>query len=125
MKGTILLNYNENVRKVEEDERNRFLYCLLEQMGVPVGEFWTIDDALSVAQKMKLRNVLTTYGIQVLDDHDGKLSVYVDSELVGEWDKCTYKLKKNIQELDPRKKMYLEMEIKYWSVFDDPPENEN
>lgn len=124
MKGTILLNYSESVRKVEEDERNRFLYCLLEQMGVPIAEFWTIDDSLSAAQKMKLRNLLTTYDVRVLDDLEGNLEVYLENELVGEWHKCTYKLKKNLRELDPRKRLYLEMEVNYWSIFDDTPENE-
>lgn len=125
MKGTILLNYNESVRKVEEDERNRFLYCLLEQMGVPVGEFWTIEDSLSAAQKIKLRNLLTAYSIQVLDDHEGNLTVYLEGDLIGEWHKCTYKLKKNLRELDPKRRLYLEMEVDYWSIFDESaPENE-
>lgn len=125
MKGTILLNYNENIRKVEEEEKNRFLYCLLEQMGIPVSEFWAIDEALSAAQKIKLMGTLSSYAVQVLDDHEGNLTVYAENDLVGEWHKCAYKMKKDLRQLDPRKRLYFEMEINYWSIFDDTPENEN
>lgn len=125
MKGTILLNYTESLRQVEEEEKNRFLHCLLDQMGVPIAEFWSVDDSLDVHQKMKLRNVLSTYGVQVLDDHEGRLEVYVDEDLVGKWDKCTYKLKKDVSQRDPKKKLYFEMEVNYWSIFEDAPPSEN
>ena len=32
MEGTILLNHNDNTRQVEEEEKSKFLYSLLEQM---------------------------------------------------------------------------------------------
>lgn len=118
MKGTILLNYDDNTKKVEEEEQLRFLRTLLEQMGVPVDEFWTTDD-LSISQKMKLREILLTYGIQVINDLDGHLQVYVENELVGNWDKCTYKLKRDLRQLDPRKQLFLEMEVSCWSIFDE------
>jgi hypothetical protein len=119
MKGTILLNYNENLRKVEEEEKNRFLYGILDQMGVPIDEFWNASETLNVAQKIKLRNTLSAYDVHVLDDHEGRLEVYVENELVGTWDKCFYKLKKDLRALDPKKKLYFEMEVNYWSIFED------
>lgn len=119
MKGTLLLNYNENIKVVEEEEKTRFLHALLDQMGIPVNEFWTGDVNLSIDQRIKLRSILSTYGIQVIEDLDGHMQVYVDNELVGEWNKCTYKLKKDLRQLDPKKKVYLEMEINYWSVFEE------
>ena len=119
MKGTILLNYNENTKQVEEEERYRFLRNLLEQMGLPIEEFWTTDGLLSVDQRIKLRGILTTYGIQVIDDLDGHMQIYVEGELTGEWHKCTYKLKKDLRELDPRKQLYLEMEVNCWSLFEE------
>jgi hypothetical protein len=118
MQGTILLNYNENVKQVEEEEKTRFLRGLLEQMGVPVEEFWTTDTSLSIDQRIKLRNILATYGIQVIDDLDGHMQVYVDKELVGEWFKSTYKLKRDLRELDPKKQLYMEMTINFWTIFE-------
>lgn len=122
MKATILLNYNENTRKVEDEEKTRFLKALLEQMGVPIQEFWTTDGPLSVEQRIKLRGILATYSIQVIDDLDGHMQVYVEGEKVAEWFKCTYKLKRDLREIDPRKQLYLEMEVNCWSLFEESEE---
>ena len=118
MNGTILLDYNENTKQVEDEEKTRFLRTLLEQMGVPIGDFW-IEDSLTIENRIKLRNVLTTFGVQVIDDLDGHLQVYVEGEKVGEWNKCTYKLKRDLKQLDPKKQLYLEMEVNCWTLFED------
>jgi hypothetical protein len=119
MKGVLLLNYDENTRVVEEEEKYRFLHSLLDQMGIPVNEFWSGDISLSIDQKIRLRGILATYNIQVIEDIDGHMQVYVENDLVGEWNKCNYKLKKDLRQLDPKKRLYLEMEIDYWSIFEE------
>lgn len=119
MKGTILLNHDENVKQVEDEEKTRFLRSLLEQMGVPIQDFWTTDAALTIEQRIKLRNILGTYGIQIIDDLDGGMQMYVEGEKVAEWHKCTYKLKRDLRQLDPRKQLYMEMEINCWSLFEE------
>jgi hypothetical protein len=119
MQGTILLNYNENVHHVEEEEKTRFLRNILEQMGLPIQEFWADDSLLNIEQKIKLRNLMTTYSIQVIDDRDGHLAILVEGELVGEWHKCTYKLRRDPGQLDRRKQLYLEMEVNCWSLFEE------
>ncbi len=124
MKATILLNHNENTKKVEDEEKTRYLRSILEQMGLPVDEFWAVEGALSVDQKMKLRVVLATYEVQVIDDLDGHMQVYVEGTLVAEWLKCTYKLKRDLRELDPRKQLYLEMEVTTWSLFEESEQEE-
>ena len=119
MKGTILLNYNDNTKQVEEEEKQRFLRGLLEQMGVPIQEIWTTDNLLSVDQRIKLRGILATYNVQVIDDLDGHMQIYVEGEKVAEWLKCTYKLKRDLRQIDPRKQLYLEMEVNCWSLFEE------
>lgn len=125
MKGTILLNYSENLNQVEEEEKNRFLYDILDQMGVPITEFWSPGETLNVNQKIKLRNTLTAFDVHILDDREGRLEVYVENELIGTWDKCNYKLKKDMSALDPRKRLYFEMEVNCWSIFEDTPSSED
>jgi len=119
MKATILLNYNESTKQVEEEEKARYLRGILEQMGVPIEEFWPSDGPLSVQQRIKLRGILATYSIQVIDDLDGHMQIYVEGEKVAEWFKCTYKLKRDLREIDPRKQLYLEMEVNTWSLFEE------
>jgi hypothetical protein len=131
MKGTILLNYNENVHQVEEEEKARFLKGFLGQCfeSVPditnqIATIWVGDGPLPAAQKVKMRGILTTYGLQVIDDLDGHMQVYLENELVAEWFKCTYKLKRDLRVIDPRKRVYIEMEVNCWSAFDDTQEEQ-
>lgn len=119
MKGTILLNYNDNTKQVEDEEKMRFLRGLLEQMGVPIQEIWATDEPLSTMQRIKLRGILATYNVQVIDDLDGHMQIYVEGEKVAEWLKCTYKLKRDLRQIDPRKQLYLEMEVNCWSLFEE------
>ena len=119
MKATILLNHTENTRQVEEEEKTRFLHSILEQMGVPIQEIWPEDGPLLVEQKMKLRGLFNSFGIQVIDDLDGRLSIYVEGEKVAEFYKSTYKLKSDPSQLDRRKRLYLEMSIECWSLFEE------
>lgn len=124
MKGIILLNYGDNTKSVEEEEKMRFLKDILDQMGVPINDFWNTDEPLSIEQKIKLRTLLATYSVQVIDDLDGHLQIYVEDELVGEWNKCTYKLKRDLRQLDPRKQLYLEMTVDFWTIFEDEQQKE-
>lgn len=119
MQGLILLNYNEDTKKVEEEEKTRFLRDILEQIGVPIEEFWADELLLSIEQRKKLRQILVSYNIQVVDDRDGGLFIYVDNEKIAEWRKPIYKLKQNLQEIDPKKKVFIEMTVDQWSLFEE------
>lgn len=119
MKSVLLLNHNENTKLIEEEEKNRFLFSLLVDMGIDLGDLLNSNLILDIEDKIKLRNILSVYNVRVIDDQDGHMQVYVDSELIGEWHKCEYKLKTDLSELDPKKKLYLEMSINYWSIFEE------
>jgi hypothetical protein len=118
MQGTILLDYNENTRQVEDEEKQRFLKSLLEEMGVPVQEIWADNALLSAEDKIKLRSFLNTYNVLVIDDFDGGLKIFVDNEMIGEWKKCNYVLKKDLSQLDKKKRLYLEMQVDCWTIFE-------
>lgn len=130
MRGTILLNYNENTKQVEKEEELRFLKDVLEQMGVPL-DFWTTDNSLSINQKIKLREILATFHVQVIDDLDGHMQIYFidtdnkENQLVGEWYKPIYKLKRDLKQLDPKKQLYLEMEVNCWTLFEEQEQPQN
>jgi hypothetical protein len=118
MKSVILLNSSENTHEVEEQEKTQFVRHILETMGLPIDKIWNEDNTLSIENKIKLRNILSTYNIQVIDDHDGSLQIYCDGEIIGRWDKCEYILKQDLKQKDPVKKLFLEMHTNHWSIFE-------
>lgn len=118
MRATILLNSNENTDQVEDEEKTRFVRSILEMLELPVDDLWEENGDLSIESKIKFRNVLTTYNIQVIDSTEGVLQIYCDGELIGKWEKCEYILKRDLKQKDPAKKLYLEMKTDYWSIFD-------
>ena len=119
MKATILLDKDSDTRKVEEEEKSKFIREVMEQIGLPVNEFWTDPNKiLEVNEKIKLRQILNAYNIIIIDDLGGHLQMYVENDLIAEWKKCTYKLKTDLRQINPNKRLYLEMNIDAWSVFE-------
>jgi hypothetical protein len=117
MKQVFLLNSDDNTFQVEEEEKQNFLRELLENMGLPISDFWQPNQTLNIQEKIKLRNILGAFNIVVIDNLDGHMQVYHDDELIGEWNKCKYKLKKDLRQIDPKKQFYLEMEADFWTIF--------
>jgi hypothetical protein len=119
MEGIILLNAQENTKQVEEEEKNRFVKNILETLGVPsINDIWG-EGELTVDAKVKLRNLLSSFNINIIDDMDGGLKIYVDQDVVAEFKKPTYILKRDNNQIDPKKKNYLQMTISTWSAFDE------
>ena len=48
----LLLNVNEDIKKVEEEERTKFLKSVIEQVGI---QFESSNDLLSIEEKIQLR----------------------------------------------------------------------
>jgi len=117
MKQVFLLNSDDNTFQVEEEEKQNFLRELLENMGLPISDFWQPNQTLNIQEKIKLRNILGAFNIVVIDNLDGHMQIYHDDELIGEWNKCKYKLKKDLRQIDPKKQFYLEMEADFWTIF--------
>ena len=124
MKTSILLNYNENFKKIEDEEKLVFLFDLLNKIGVPIDGIELPENlSLSVENKIKLRSLLTTYGIHVIDNRDGSMQIFIDNQLVADWHKPIYKLKKDLSQLDRKKQLYVEMTIEYNSLFESSIDN--
>jgi hypothetical protein len=119
MEATILLNSNENTRRIEDEEKTRFVRLILEAMGLPLEDLWDEDGNLPIDNKIKFRALLSKYGVQVIDDTDGEVKIYVDKDLVAIWEKPRYILRRDPSELDPTRKLFLEMHVKNWSLFEE------
>ena len=110
MENIILLNSNENTRQVEEEEKTRFVIYILETLGIPIEEIWDENGTLTVENKIKLRQLLAAYNIEIIQNIAGELKIYnrEDGEviLIGEWKKPKYTLKRDYSQIDPSKKLF-------------------
>jgi hypothetical protein len=122
MQGTILLNHNDNTSLVEQEERYRFLANVLDAMGVPTEDIWDEGLDLSVEKRIKLRSLLSSYNVHVIEMVDGTMSVYLENDLIASWQRPEYTLKKDYSSVDPRKSLYLEMRISCSSIFENETE---
>lgn len=123
MKAKILLNSDANVRQEAEEQKYIFLHGLLSQMGVPVEDFWKDPGSLDIHQRVKLKEILSAYSVEIYDDLDGHMQIFVDKQLVGEFFKSIYKIRRDLRAIDPKKQLFIEMEVSHWSLFEEAEHN--
>lgn len=109
--------WREDVKATEEEERNLFVRNVLEAIGLDLSEVWP-EISLSVNDKIRLRAFLKKYDVNIIEN-SGDFDIFVGNELVGKWFKPFCKLKTDPNELDKSKKIFIEMHIKYQSLFED------
>jgi len=122
MRYTILLKRNENTKNIEMQEQSRFIKTILE--ALEVGIDYKSEEPLSIEDKVKMRKSLEFYGITIIEIFDGSLKIFAEKELIAEWKKPTYKLKQDFSQVDPKNKLYMEMNIEFWTVFEQNEEKE-
>lgn len=120
--NVVLLNYNENTKKVEAEFRTRFLIDILKTLGLPIDGIWDDKEQLSTDNKIKLRQILAAFNIEVIQNIDGEMKIYNNeggkTRLIGAWNKPKYTLKKDPYQVDPSKKLFLEMKLNYSTIFE-------
>jgi len=129
MKRVILAN-REDCRNVEAEEKYEFTLYVLESVGLPeemLDECFPDNgyDNFSVEHKIKLRQLLATFDIAIIDDTGGGLKIYVDKDLIAEWKKCKFCLRRDLSKVDPSKQLYVEIHEEFWTIFDENQEKEN
>lgn len=121
MQSTILLNSSENTHQVELEEQGRFVHSVLSAFGLPLGD-WQ-GEVLPVEERMRLRKELASRKIEIVNDLDGGVKVYCESdgkyEMIAEFRKPRYVLRKDAGHPDPNKRTYLEMLLDTWFILDE------
>lgn len=115
---TVLLDYNVDRTGVESEEKLKFIRSILEALDVEVdSEVWPEppETSLTLENKIKLRQQLSSLGLIILEQSDGSLEVYHDNQMIGEWKQPFYVLKTDPSQIDPKKKLYLEMHVSFSS----------
>lgn len=117
MHYAILLNKSEDTKQVEAQEQSRFIKSITEALGIELD--WNPDEELTIEKKQELQSAFKKFNISIVDDADGGLKIYVERDMIAEWFKCKYKLKQDHSIIDRKKQLYLEMNINFWSVFEE------
>lgn len=117
MKYSILLDSNTKTHPIEEQEQARFIKTIIDCLDVPI-EF-DPNNYTSIDQKIALKDNLKKYRVSVINDLNGGIQIFFEKDLIAEWKKCKYKLKEDVAEKDPLKKLFLEMQVDFWSIFEE------
>lgn len=113
MKQIFLLKHQTSWQKFEQEEKANFLKVIFEQLDISYGN---VFDSPSQENKLKLKSILDKYKIEILDEDD--FSIFVENELIAKMSKPVYKIKKDLAVKSRKDNLYLEVEIDYWSVFE-------
>jgi hypothetical protein len=115
----------EDAKKTEQEELQNFIHSVLSEINLPINNIWPEDGLLSVQQKIELKNLLAKVNINIINSDSDDTLIYVDKDLIATWKKPRYILRTDISEINPAKKVFLEMIIEYESVFEqkDPVES--
>jgi hypothetical protein len=127
-KKKIILADRDDFRKVTNTIKYTWWRDVLIQTGMELDNCFPASDNpedQTIEQKQLLRKILNENNILIIDEFDLGLKIYIEEELIAEWKKPTYTLKTDLAQLNPKKKLYIEIMIEYYSVFDQEIEEEN
>lgn len=105
--GIITLQRSEQ-QEVELREKTNFINDILLRIGFYASEA-DFEEIVSMQSLRKLKNLLNKCNIEILDDCNNGIKIYLENKLVAEWFKPSYVLKNNPNVIDPKKRFYLEM----------------
>ena len=114
----------DNYREIEQEWQFEFVYYVLESIGIPedilAGCF--PEDGMAgftVEHKIELRKHMDQFSVTIVDDRDGGIKIFVERDKVAEWKKCTFILREDPSEVNPSKRLYMEISGDIWTIFDD------
>lgn len=122
MKYKVLLSRFEDTREFESQEQSRFINSIFEALELPIN--FDPDAPLTVEIRQEIRQKLKEFNIDIIDDMDKGIKIYIGDDIIAEWYKTIFKLKQDISQKDPQDRLYIEANINFWSVFEDKEEDD-
>lgn len=117
MQYSILLDKYANLHEVEVEEQTRFVISIIEALEIPFE--WNSNEPFSILDKVRLRKILSKNNISVISSSDGEVKIYLERDQIAEWKKPLYMLKEDPSQVDPRKKLFIEMKCDFSSIFEE------
>jgi len=121
----LVLSNREDIRKIEEMERINFIRSILLSMEIPIENCFpeNEEDEWSTENKIELRKILSQFKIDLVDDFDGGIKIFVDKEVIAEWFKPVFLLKTDFSEPNPKNRLYAEIHFRARSLFEEQESN--
>ena len=126
---TSRLASRDNYREVEKEWQYEFIYYVLSNIGIPeniLNVCFPEDglNALTVQHKIELRHHMNKFDVTIVDDLDGGIKIFVERDLIAEWKKCKFILKEDHKEINPSKRLYMEIRADIWTIFEEGDKND-
>lgn len=125
MKYSVLAG-RDNFQEVILEEKYNFILAILEELEIDVSEVLTNTNP-DVFERRKLKEYLYKYQVYISFNGDDSLEIYFHDgkipQLLAQWKKPFYIIKKDLSQIDPAKKTYVEIYFEFESIFDE--ENSN
>jgi hypothetical protein len=119
-----VLSSRESARNAEAEQQYEFTIYVLQHLGIPEEELSGCFPeegflGFTVDHKIKLRSVLQKFNTIILDDRDGGVKIFVESQLVAEWKKCLFKYKVDPKAINIADRIYVEIICDYNVCFEE------
>ncbi len=105
--GIIILQRSEQ-QEVELREKTNFINGILLRIGFYESED-DIKEILTMQDLRSLKSLLNNCDIEIIDDCNNGIKIYLENKLIAEWLRPSYVLRSDPNIIDPKKRFYLEM----------------
>jgi len=126
MKYKVISNYTPgDINEAIEEEKLQFIVFVLESMGVDLEGCFpeTLNQKeITVEHRIKLKEILEKYNISIINNKDKTFDVFLEKDKIASWFKHWVELKKDFSEIDPKRRIYVEIHLECWSVFEEKEE---
>ncbi len=126
MKYKVISNYTPgDINEAIEEEKLQFIVFVLESMGVDLEGCFpeTLNQKeITVEHRIKLKEILEKYNISIINNKDKTFDVFLEKDKIASWFKHWVELKKDFSEIDPKRRIYVEIHLECWSVYEEKEE---
>lgn len=122
MKYSVITNFNnKDILEAVEEEQLQFIVAVLQSMNVPIENcFPEVLNPKLINQEHKnnLKDILEKYNISIIYYADKTFDIFLERDKVASWFKYWVELKKDLSNPIPDKRIYVEIHLECWSVFE-------
>ncbi len=107
------------------DTRLQFLFSIIRQLLASDQSALSLlpedmeDSKFSVDARIQFKNLLFKYNIHLREYPDGAFQIFLNKELIAEWQKPWIQYCKDESEIDPKRQLFAKVNLKIYSIFNE------